>query len=61
MTALNAADVVGPSTAGRMLGLSRQHIVRLVEAGKLSAVKTELGRLIPIGDVERLARERQDA
>lgn len=59
--AIDAADVVGPSTAARMLGISRQHVLRLAENGKLSATKTEIGRLIPRADVERLMRERAAA
>jgi excisionase family DNA binding protein len=55
---LTVTEVVGPSSAARMLGISSRHVIRLIEAGKLAATKTEIGRLIPRADVERLAAER---
>jgi excisionase family DNA binding protein len=52
-------SVIGPSAAARILGISSRHVLNLIDAGKLSATMTGIGRLIPRIDVERLAAERQ--
>lgn len=51
-------DSVGPSAAARRLEISERHVRRLIETGKLPAVRTPIGNLISWSDVERLAEER---
>lgn len=51
--------LVAPSEAARLLGLSRDTVVRLCESGQLAAQRTPLGRLIDRQAVERLAQVRQ--
>jgi hypothetical protein len=47
-----------PSQAANALGLRRERVRQLGDAGRLPNQKTALGRLIDRGAVERLARER---
>lgn len=56
-----AADSVAPSVAARRLEISARHLQRLIECGRLPAVRTPLGHLISWADVERLAEERRAA
>lgn len=51
-------DGIGPSDAARRLGLSKSHVLRLADHGKLDAVRTPLGRVISRESVERLLEER---
>lgn len=48
-----------PSQAARELGVSSERVRQLVKAGKLPAVMTPLGRLIPADAVEKLRQERE--
>jgi excisionase family DNA binding protein len=57
---VNVADFVSPSTAARMLDMSKRHVLRLAEQGELIAVMTPIGRLIDRRSVEALAQERTD-
>ena len=52
-------ELLGPSEAGRQLGVSSQWVRRLVERGELPGMKTSIGTLVRREDVERLAAERQ--
>lgn len=52
---------LSPAGAARRLGCSPSTIRNLVGAGKLSAWRSPLGRLVPAADVERLAVELQGA
>jgi excisionase family DNA binding protein len=47
--------------AARRLGLSRQGVVWLIEARKLRAANTALGRLVDPRDVARVRRERSQS
>ena len=58
---LETSDVVGPSMAAQMLGISKRHVLRLADAGKLEAIMTPLGRLVTKASVERLREERHEA
>jgi excisionase family DNA binding protein len=51
-------ELLTPSEAGRMLGLSRQRIVELNNDGRLPGHRTSLGRLFERGAVEKLKLER---
>lgn len=50
---------VPTSEAARRLGLSAHRIRQMVDAGQLQAVRTPLGRLIPVTAVEAERRRRQ--
>jgi excisionase family DNA binding protein len=50
---------VGSGSAARRLGVSEARVRQLLSSGQLPSVSTELGRLIPKPDLERLARERE--
>ena len=48
-----------PSQAARVLALSSERVRQLIRAGKLPAIMTPLGRLIPADAVEILRQERE--
>jgi excisionase family DNA binding protein len=50
---------LAPSEAGRVLGVSAARVRQMVAEGKLPAVTTSLGRLLPAGAVEDEARRRR--
>jgi predicted site-specific integrase-resolvase len=52
---------IGTTKAAVLLRVNPKTIVRWTEAGKLHPVKTDLGNLYPVEEVERLARERHSA
>ena len=54
-------SLLSPSQAARVLGVSSERVVQLANDGKLTAIRTALGRLFEPGDVEHLAREREAA
>ena len=58
--AVLSAKYLAPSEAGRRLGVSAQRVRQLIDAGRLSAVVTPLGRIVPLADVEAEARRRQE-
>lgn len=58
--ALSVSEYVSPSQAGRRLGVSAQRVRQLIDAGRLSAVVTPLGRIVPVADVEAEAKRRQE-
>jgi excisionase family DNA binding protein len=43
---------VAPSEAARRLGVSGSRVRQLIEAGRLSALVTPLGKIVPVADVE---------
>ena len=49
-----AAAGITPSKAGERLGVSAQTVRRLCNRGELRYVRTPLGRLINVRDVEKL-------
>lgn len=51
-------SLLTPSDAGRVLGLSSRRVIQLADAGRLPVVRTRLGRLFRLEDVQRLAAER---
>jgi excisionase family DNA binding protein len=55
---VNPADFVSPTTPARMLGVSKRHVLRLIQQDELAAVMTPLGRLVDRGSVEQLAADR---
>ena len=52
------ADVLSTGQTARQLGCSEAWVRRLVLSGRLAAIETPLGRLIPASAVETLAQER---
>lgn len=52
-------DYVAPSEAARRLGRSASRIRQLITEGKLAAVQTPLGKIIPVAAVEAEARRRR--
>jgi excisionase family DNA binding protein len=57
----DTSGYVGPSGAGRRLGLSSERVRQLIATGELPATKTVLGHLVRVDDVEALARARERA
>jgi predicted site-specific integrase-resolvase len=55
---LSVKDFVAPSEAGRRLGVSAQRVRQLIDEGRLTAVVTPLGRIVPVADVEAEAKRR---
>lgn len=53
-----AEELLAPSAAARLLGLSVQRIAQLALGGRLPYRQTPLGRLFARADVEALASER---
>lgn len=56
-----SAVYLSTGQAARRLGVSYTTIHALVRSGRLPAVSTPLGLLIPAEEVERLVQERQAA
>jgi excisionase family DNA binding protein len=52
-------DWLTPSQAGRRLDLSAERVRQLTAEGRLSFIRTPLGRLLDPASVERLAVERR--
>jgi excisionase family DNA binding protein len=52
-------EMIGPSEAGRRLGVSVHRIRQLTNRGLLPFTRTALGRLISPEDVEALRRQRK--
>jgi excisionase family DNA binding protein len=52
-------DWVAPSEAARRLGVSVVRVRQWADQGRLSAIRTPLGRLIEAESVERLSMDRQ--
>jgi excisionase family DNA binding protein len=61
LSSQDLGEVLSTAQAARRLGVSEAWVRRLVAAGRLPAVATPLGRLIPAEAVERFARERARA
>lgn len=58
MTTRIEGEWLSPAQAARILGVSSLWVRRLADSGKLTGVRTPLGRLVSAGSVERLAAER---
>jgi excisionase family DNA binding protein len=54
----SATTFLTSAEAGRVLGVTGERVRQLVRSGRLEAIATPLGRLIPLEAVEALARER---
>jgi long-subunit acyl-CoA synthetase (AMP-forming) len=52
-------DALTPSQTARRLDLSKSRIIQLNNEGQLRAIRTSLGRLFEIEEVERYALERE--
>jgi excisionase family DNA binding protein len=52
-------DALTPSQTARRLDLSKSRIIQLNNEGRLRAIRTSLGRLFEIEEVERFALERE--
>lgn len=52
-------EYITPSQAARRLDLSKSRILQLNNEGRLRAIRTPLGRLFDLEDIERFARERE--
>jgi hypothetical protein len=52
---------LSPAQAARLLGVTPERIRQLERAGRVTCVRTALGRLLDPADVERLAAERERA
>jgi hypothetical protein len=50
-----------PKDAGLLLGLTSVRVRQLADEGRIPCVRTRLGRLFHIRDVERFAAERKRA
>jgi excisionase family DNA binding protein len=60
---VNDTDIetwLSPSEAGRRIGISGQRVRELIDAGKLPARRTVLGRLVPTSAVEAEIQRRQE-
>ena len=55
------SEALSTAQAARRLGVSEAWVRRLVLAGRLPAVATPLGRLLPKAAVEEFARQRARA
>lgn len=53
-----AEELLSPSAAARLLGLTARRVRQLARSGRLPATVTPLGRLYARADVDRLASER---
>ena len=51
-------EYLSPAQAARRLRLTPQRVVQLANAGRLPAVRTALGRLIPAAGIDEYARSR---
>jgi excisionase family DNA binding protein len=58
---LEVQEWLSPSEAARELGVTPLRVRQLLSEGRLSHVRTSLGRLLDPADVERLRAERQQA
>lgn len=63
VTVVEEDAAVSPQQAGRLLGFSRQHVVRLIEAGELEAERMPNSRYwnVPRRAVEEFGRKREAA
>ncbi len=50
--------MIAVGEASRVMGVSPVHVRRLIHSGRLPAIRTTLGFLVEVDDVERLKRER---
>ena len=56
---IDTTDYLTPSEAARRLGISVEMVRTWLKAGRIEHIRTKLGRLIPITEIERIAAERQ--
>jgi excisionase family DNA binding protein len=52
------AQYIGASEAARLLGVSPQSIRDWIKDGRLPALRTGIGNVVRVADVQRLAAER---
>jgi excisionase family DNA binding protein len=52
-------EYLTPAEAARRLGLSVEMVRTWLRTGRIEHVRTPLGRLIPMSEVERIAAERR--
>jgi excisionase family DNA binding protein len=57
--AMKWKDYMTPSQAARRIGVSVHTIKAWIKKGRMRCIETPLGRLIPVSEVERLAREHE--
>ncbi len=55
---MNPEELIGTSDVARRLGLSESMVRELAVAGRLPAVRTRIGRLFSVADVEAFMAER---
>jgi hypothetical protein len=58
---ISAAELIGPTEAGKILGYHRTHVVRLIKSGTIPAQRTPLGHLMERSTIAALARQREGA
>jgi len=56
---VNLDEMLPTSEAARALGISPVYLRDLLKAGRLPCVRTRLGRLVAVEDVERFRLERE--
>jgi excisionase family DNA binding protein len=61
MSATSAPEWLTPAQAARALGLTPLRVRQLVDAGRLDATRTPLGRLVRASAVAAMVVERQQA
>ena len=63
VTVVEEDAALSPQQAGRLLGFSRQHVVRLIEAGELEAERLPNSRYwkVPRRAIEEFGRKREAA
>jgi hypothetical protein len=54
-------ELIGGQEAARILGVTRQHVVKLRVGGKLPSIQTPIGRVYRRRDVVELAYRRNQA
>lgn len=54
-------ELVSPSQAAKLLGISRTHLYKVLDSGELPCVAVGRDRRISLGDVEALLRVRDEA
>lgn len=60
-TAAATDGVIGTAAAARVLGVSEGRVRQLAGSGTLPTIKTPLGRLFDVRDVDALRAQRQAA
>ena len=61
MVKVELTGFVAPSEAARRLGVSVEQVRVWMKSQRIQSVRTPLGRIIPVQEVERVAAERATA